>query len=134
MPAPGAILTAAFAIVWAAGLLVGMAYLRGGREYVRLVLPRLAIIVPLAALLFLVESFVSNRFTNLVVGVVLLPVVFIVLGLQIRRYRHVRATAPDDPMASTAFTPQIRRFVIVGIAALVIGSILVSFLASKAGL
>jgi hypothetical protein len=134
MPAPGAILTAAFAVVWVVGLLIGMAYLRGGREAVRVVLPRFAIIVPLAVLLFLVESFVSNRFSNLAVGVVLLPVVFILLGLQIRRYRRLRATAPDDVRASVAITPAIRNFAIVAFVIGTVGSILLAFLAARAGL
>ncbi len=134
VPSPGAIVSAAFVLLWTTGLLAGMAYVRGGREAVRLVLPRLAISVPLAALLFLVASFVSNRFSNLAIGVVLIPVVFVTLGLQIRRYRHLRATAPDDVRASVAFTGAIRNFAIVAIVVLIVGSILVSFLASKAGL
>lgn len=131
---PSALLFGAFVMLWTVGFFMGMAYLRGGREAVRLVLPRLAISVPLAALLFLVASFVSNRFSNLAIGVVLIPVVFVTLGLQIRRYRQLRATAPDDVRASVAFTGAIRNFAILAIVVLIVGTILVSFLASKAGL
>jgi heme/copper-type cytochrome/quinol oxidase subunit 2 len=84
-------------------------------------------------LLFLAESVVTSRFDSLTVGVVLLPVVYVTLVLMIRRYRRVRATAPDDVRASVAFTGAIRRFAVIWSIVLIVGLIVLTFLVSRAG-
>ena len=129
-----AYLFGAFAMLWVVGLFIGMAYIRGGREAVRNVLPRLAIVVLLGVLVFLVEALVASRVGRIDIGLVLLPVVLVLIVLQIRRYRQVRATEADDVRASAAFTPAIRNFAIVAIVILMVGSIVLSFLASRIGL
>jgi predicted MFS family arabinose efflux permease len=131
---PSMLPISAFILIWTSGLYVGMAYLRGGRSAVRRVARQLAVIIPIAALFLLAESVVMNNVGAMTVGLVLLPVMLFTLARQIRRYRHLRATAPDDVRAAIAFTPAIRNFAIAAIAVMLVGSILVAFLASKAGL
>lgn len=121
-------------VIWTIGLIVGVSYLRGGGEAVRRLAPRLAIILPIFVVVVVAEAVIVKDAGTRALDLVILPVVAFTLVLQIRRYRRVRRTAPDDPTASTAFTPQIRMFVIIAIAVLVIGLILVSFLAARAGL
>lgn len=123
-----------FILIWTIGVLTGIAYLRGGRDAVGRILPRLAILIPILVLTLVVQSIVTSKVGNMTVGLVLLPVVLVTLVLQIRRYRHIRATAPDDVRASVAFTPPIRTFAIIALVIMLVGSILLAFLASRAGL
>jgi hypothetical protein len=123
-----------FVLIWTIGLIIGMAYLRGGLGAVRLVAPRLAILIPILVLTLVVQAIVTSKVGAMTVGLVLLPVVLVTLVLQIRRYRHIRATAPDDVRASVAFTPPIRTFAIIAFVIMLVGSFLLAFLASRAGL
>ena len=109
-----------------------MAYLRGGREAVRRALPQVAIVVAIGPVVLVVESNISHAFSDLTFGVVLLPVVLIANVVLIRRLRQqgVAARAAGRP---AAFTPAIRRFVIAWVFVLVIGTILLSYVAARVG-
>jgi hypothetical protein len=132
---PSTIFIVTFVLIWTIGLVLGAAYLRGGRQAVRRALPQVAIIVaigPVVLVVLAVESIVSHGFNDLTFGVVLLPVVLITFVVQIRRLRRQEATARAAGRPA-AFTPAIRRFAIAWILVMVIGTILLSYVAARAG-
>jgi hypothetical protein len=124
----------ALVLLWGLGLLVGIVYLRGGGAAVRRMTPQLAIIFPIALLVVIAESVIIRNGGDGALTLVLLAVGLVILARGIRRYRRTRITAPHDASASTALTPQMRNFALIAIAVVIVGSILMSFLASKAGL
>jgi hypothetical protein len=123
-----------FTMIWAIGLIVGTAYLRGGTHTVRRLAPQLAIFVPVFLLVVIAESVIFQNNGGMALGLMLLPVVAVGLVVQGLRRRRLRMAAPVDANISTGSTPATRRFVVIWVIVLLAGSTVVSFLASKAGL
>jgi hypothetical protein len=120
-----------FVLIWTIGYLLGLAYLKGGATALRRVLPRVALIVPVLIVVLVFQGVVSQAVGSITVGLVLLPVVLIVLVGQIRRLRHLGAAR--DAGGAQVVTPAMRSFAVVAFVVLIVGTILLSFLAARAG-